>query len=433
MKFSTLTWLSMAAIAAADDSHLRSQSEGSCESIKDKNMCLSTKDNADESCVWCDCQAVPSICVTKDQADSLPPGVFECSSPGEFNFVSDQVHHLKENVMDNSELCDPSSKSISGYMDIKGSKYDDKGEDKHLFFWMFEKRNIENLTEEASEIPFVVWLTGGPGCSSTLALLTENGPCSVNKDGKSTSVNPFSWTEAAHVLWLDQPAGVGYSYGAETDSGMEMVSEDAYYFLQAFFQSHPEYTKSPLYIIGESYGGHYAPAIAHRVWKGNQNPTDKTISLNYAGLAVGNGLTKPEEQYKWYPEMVYNNSHNMKVVDEQTYEAMKAVVPKCAALIHKCNEGDSTFNQFACQTAFVVCNMGLTSPYQLTGLNPYDIRKKCEHPPLCYDFSFVGKFLNLESTKKALNVDEKHSHHWDSCNYGINMKVSYNCLYIKRI
>jgi cathepsin A (carboxypeptidase C) len=55
-------------------------------------------------------------------------------------------------------------------------------------------------------------------------------------------------------------------------------------------------------------------------------------------------------------------------------------------------------------------------------LNPYDIRKKCEHPPLCYDFSVVGDFLNLESTKQALGVDEAHSHQWASCNYGINMK-----------
>jgi cathepsin A (carboxypeptidase C) len=97
-------------------------------------------------------------------------------------------------------------------------------------------------------------LTGGPGCSSTLALLTENGPCKVAGDGSSTTVNPYSWTEAAHVLWLDQPAGVGFSYGAEDDSNEAMISEDAFYFLQAFFQTNPDYARSPLYIVGESYG-----------------------------------------------------------------------------------------------------------------------------------------------------------------------------------
>jgi cathepsin A (carboxypeptidase C) len=155
-------------------------------------------------------------------------------------------------------------------MDIDGSKYDENGEDKHLFFWMFEKRDDDDDDESSSEtplpdddveIPFVVWWTGGPRCSSTLALLSENGPCKVSKDGKSTTVNPFSWTEAAHVLWLDQPAGVGFSYREESDSGEEMISEDVYYFLQAFFQTHPEYASAPLYIIGESYGGHYAPSV----------------------------------------------------------------------------------------------------------------------------------------------------------------------------
>ena len=84
---------------------------------------------------------------------------------------------------------------------------------------MFEKRANEGEEEEKAkddhdedgdEIPFVVWLTGGPGCSSTLALLTENGPCKVNDDGKSTTVNPYSWTEAAHVLWLDQVSILSY-------------------------------------------------------------------------------------------------------------------------------------------------------------------------------------------------------------------------------
>jgi cathepsin A (carboxypeptidase C) len=117
--------------------------------------------------------------------------------------------------------------------------------------------------------------------------LTENGPCSVNEDGASTTVNPYSWTEAAHVLWLDQPAGVGFSYGEETDSNEVMVGEDAYYFLQAFFQTYPEYASNPLFIVGESYGGHYAPAIAHRVWKGNQASKENTIQLNLAGLGIG--------------------------------------------------------------------------------------------------------------------------------------------------
>merc|ERR1711935_652107 len=40
--------------------------------------------------------------------------------------------------------------------------------------------------------------------------------------------------------------------------------------------------------------------------------------------------------------------------------------------------------------------------------------------PLCYDFSMVEKWLNLDSTKAALHVREES--HWESCNMGINLK-----------
>jgi cathepsin A (carboxypeptidase C) len=90
--------------------------------------------------------------------------------------------------------------------------------------------------------------------------------------------------------------------------------------------------------------------------------------------------------------MVWNNSHHIKVVDEGVYDAMKEAVPACTKLIHQCEAGDNTIDDFACQAAFVTCNIALTSPYQATGLNPYDIRKKCEVRPLCYDFSMVKDF-----------------------------------------
>jgi len=402
-------------------SSVPSMQESTCNKAPDQSSCSQLHDQASgKSCQWCVASAVPSACYSQDQASQLPPGVFDCAAPG-FSFAG-RKHTLKVNEQQD-DFCDQGSKSIAGYMDISGSEYDKDDEDKHLFFWMFEKRNA---AEHDGPFPFIVWLTGGPGCSSTLALLTENGPCSVNADGETTSVNPYSWTEAAHVLWLDQPAGVGFSYGQETDTNEKMIAEDAYYFFQAFFQTYPEYQESPLYIVGESYAGHYVPSISHRIYEGNQaleeSVDDNLIKLNFAGLAIGNGLTAPEKQYPAYPEMVFNNSHGIKVVDETTYDAMKEAVPRCVSLIKKCNEGDSFVNTFACQSAFLVCNTALTSPYQMTGLNPYDIRKKCEVPPLCYDFSNVQKFLNLESTKQALNVDEAHSHAWESCNFGINMK-----------
>eukprot|EP00550_Attheya_septentrionalis_P004496 CAMPEP_0198285034 /NCGR_PEP_ID=MMETSP1449-20131203/4348_1 /TAXON_ID=420275 /ORGANISM="Attheya septentrionalis, Strain CCMP2084" /LENGTH=554 /DNA_ID=CAMNT_0043982271 /DNA_START=44 /DNA_END=1708 /DNA_ORIENTATION=+ len=444
MKVLTLAVMaSVAAVAHGDGSqHLRKtlKLESDCNAFKTEAEC------AADHCVWCKCAAVPSICASVEQSQSLPPGVFQCDASSQkesdtiiavqddsdaqnyFQFVDGVKHTLRDAPVDGA-LCDASSaKQFSGYMDISGSKYDPEGDDKHLFFWFFEKRASTKASDvkddDDDKTPLIVWLTGGPGCSSTLALLTENGPCSVTDDGKSTEVNPYSWTETAHVLWLDQPAGVGFSYGTQNDSNEDMVGEDAYYFLQAFYKTHPEYASNPLFIVGESYGGHYAPAIANRVYRGNQamenNKGGDLLKINLGGVAVGNGLTHPEEQYKWYAEMAYKNSHGIKTVSEDVYNAMTSAVPKCIALIHECNQGDSLINSFACQSAFAVCNMAETSPYQMSGLNPYDIRIKCEHPPLCYDFSKVGDWLNLPETRAALHVTDESASKWNACNMGIN-------------
>ena len=114
---------------------------------------------------------------------------------------------------------------------------------------MFEAR------QNPSTAPFVIWLTGGPGCSSMLAMLSENGPCTVNAD-LSTTLNPYSWTESVNMLWIDQPTGVGFSYGASQDYLHDEagVGENMYQFLQAFFQAHPEYAANDFYVTGESYG-----------------------------------------------------------------------------------------------------------------------------------------------------------------------------------
>ena len=194
-----------------------------------------------------------------------------------------------------------------------------------------------------------------------------------------------------------------------------MVSEDVYYFLQAFFKSHPKYQNNPLFIVGESYGGHYAPAVAHKVFTENKSVKDGLLHLNLSGLAVGNGSTKPEIQYQSYPEMAYHNSHGIKVVNQSTYLQMKKDAVPCAHLIHECNTDEGSLDSFVCQTANAQCNKKLMGPYDATKLNPYDIRKKCGDHPLCYDFSNVEKWLNKDHTKQSLHVSKK-ANKWQTCN-----------------
>merc|ERR1719230_1543595 len=152
-------------------------------------------------------------------------------------------------------LCDPSVKQTAGYLSANvTTKY---------FFWLFESKS------NPSKDPLIMWLSGGPGCSSQLALFAENGPCKVSKDGAKTTLNPFSWHTNANVMWVDQPAGVGFSTGLGTHNE-NGVAANMFTFLQNFYKQFPQYQTQDFYIFGESYAGHYVPAVAHRIWSGNK-------------------------------------------------------------------------------------------------------------------------------------------------------------------
>ena len=99
-------------------------------------------------------------------------------------------------------------------------------------------------------------MTGGPGCSSEVALFGENGPCSVNAGGNDTIHNPYSWNAKSNLLYIDQPTGTGFSYGLGLDHDEEQVGNDMCDFLQQFFKAHPEYQQNSFYTFGESYAGH---------------------------------------------------------------------------------------------------------------------------------------------------------------------------------
>jgi hypothetical protein len=138
--------------------------DSSCNAVSSQAACFQLKDDkTGNPCQWCVAGAIPSECLSSSQAEQVPKGVFECSAPG-FDFVEGKRHSLQvkeADFEDDEAFCDISSKGRSGYMDIKGSDYDANGENKHLFFWMYEKRG-----EVKDDTPFMVWLTGGPGCSS---------------------------------------------------------------------------------------------------------------------------------------------------------------------------------------------------------------------------------------------------------------------------
>lgn len=333
-----------------------------------------------------------------------------------FVSVPDQVEYRSREVTEflggdlvfesDTKLCDPNVKQYTGYFSIRGTN-------KKYFFWFFEAR------QNPASAPTVAWLTGGPGCSSMLALFGENGPCTVNKDGKSTSLNKYSWSNNANMFWIDQPPGTGFSEG-DADSGEEEVANDMLGFLIALFDALPQYNRD-FYVFGESYAGHYIPAITHKIFTYNQgrNPCPR---IDLKGMGIGNGLTNPSEQYKWYPTMAYNSTTAPQIVTEEEFKDMQDSVEMCTNLIDLCNNFDG--QNPTCFASMIYCNMKLMKPYQDHGMNPYDMRQKCEKPPLCYDFSEIDKYLNDPEIKKVLKADPSVT--WEQCNFQVNMQFMFD-------
>lgn len=75
---------------------------------------------------------------------------------------------------------------------------DDPNETRKLFFWFFPSTQAETQEE------VVIWLNGGPGCSSLSGLLTENGPFTWEAGTLAPVLNPYSWTNLTNMLWVEQ-------------------------------------------------------------------------------------------------------------------------------------------------------------------------------------------------------------------------------------
>ena len=113
-----------------------------------------------------------------------------------------------------------------------------------LFYWYHE------AVASAHEKPLILWLNGGPGCSSLGGMFTELGPLVVGTDGNVT-FNQYSWNRMANVLFLEQPAGVGFSY-PNLPANDSTTADETYRALLAFFALHPELTGRKFYVMGES-------------------------------------------------------------------------------------------------------------------------------------------------------------------------------------
>ncbi|CAL4929527.1 unnamed protein product [Urochloa decumbens] len=286
----------------------------------------------------------------------------------------------------------------SGYINL-GDKYG-----KSLFYYF-----VEADTDPATK-PLVLWLNGGPGCSSFgIGAFQEIGPFRVDTDGKTLCKNKYTWNSVANILYPESPVGVGFSYAADPEvyrmMNDNMTASDSLLFLLKWLDRFPEYKSRDLYIVGESYAGHYVPelATALQVAKATR-PAE--VPVNLKGIAMGNAILEfAAEQaalyeYLWQHAFLSDTGHNLIA---QSCKGVDDNSPLCSGA------RDTAYYQLGNVDVYNIyaatCHEKAPRP---TGSNCMDLADPCAE-------FYVKAYMNSPEVQKVTRVNTELKYPWSRC------------------
>lgn len=327
---------------------------------------------------------------------------------------------LKDEITDLPNL--PSgfdTKMFSGYINIKeGSRA--------IFYWFVESEN------DPTTDPVVMWTNGGPGCSGLDGLLTEMGPFKPNANG-SLVMNAYRWNQVANMIFIEQPAGVGFSWTKQTlDYGDGLAASDNADFIEGWLASFSNFQSNDFYIASESYGGHYMPTLTKEL-------VDRGTVKTFKGMLVGNPLTwMPYRNFGQYataagrnmypkPEWDQYNDYNC-ASDDSSY--------KCWDLERRFDGYTDGTDPYALD--FPVCTDESTRAgrnqryYMARAIHRANSRKRLkmglkenygayfpkDYMPCVEDHMYT--YLQRSDVRAALHISSDSASTWEMCNGDIN-------------
>lgn len=206
---------------------------------------------------------------------------------------------------------------FSGYLDgSDGCDAETNGPLCKIHYW-FALAEVNNATA-----PVVLWLNGGPGSSSLLGFLQEEGPLLINAKGGLMD-NPYSWTKYVNLVAIEAPVGVGYSYcSRQLDEGKPCQNTDRYTastsraaLVDFFTNKFPEFSSNDFYITGESYAGVYIPTLTKEIL---DNVSSDVINLK--GIGVGDPCTDNTAQADSMDSLFYGHKYGL--VDDEIFDLL---------------------------------------------------------------------------------------------------------------
>nr|ACM17527.1 putative serine carboxy peptidase [Oryza australiensis] len=268
-------------------------------------------------------------------------------------------------------------RQFAGYVDV------DEKAGRSLFYYFAE------AAEGAAAKPLTLWLNGGPGCSSVGGgAFTELGPFYPRGDGRGLRLNKKSWNKVSNLLFVESPAGVGWSYSntsSDYNTGDARTANDMYKFVLGWYKKFPEYRSRGLLLSGESYAGHYIPQLTDVLLTHNEKSNG--FKFNIKGVAIGNPLLKLDRDVPATYEYFW--SHGM--ISDEIF----------LAISHSCDFEDYTFSNPHNESKS--CNDAIADANSIVGdyVNNYDVILDVCYPSIVMQELRLRKYV----TKMSVGVD----------------------------
>ncbi|XP_072990550.1 serine carboxypeptidase II-2-like [Typha latifolia] len=338
---------------------------------------------------------------------SSPTFTIDAASPFELQ-AKDRVRTLP------GQAFNVSFAHYSGYVTVN----EESG--RALFYWFFE------AVDDPASKPLVLWLNGGPGCSSiAFGVAEEVGPFHINADGKGVYLNPYSWNQVANMLFLDSPVGVGYSYSNTSEdlssNGDKRTASDSLVFLQKWFDQFPQYKGREFYLTGESYAGHYVPQLAQAIVRYNMRTGENSINL--IGYMVGNALTDDFHDHYGIFEFMWASG----LISDQTYKLLN-VFCDFQSFVHTSSECEKILDIASSELGNIdpysiftpSCTAAVVSSKNRLLKRLRSVGRIGENYDPCTE-KHSTVYFNLPEVQKALHVNPKVAPtKWETCSDTVN-------------
>ncbi|XP_028776300.1 serine carboxypeptidase-like 40 isoform X1 [Neltuma alba] len=280
------------------------------------------------------------------------------------------------------------------------------------FYYYF----VEAQPSHRHKLPLLLWLNGGPGCSSLgYGAMQELGPFRVNSDGKTLQTNKYAWNYAVNVLFLESPAGVGFSYSNKTsdydNNGDRRTATDNYVFVRNWLERFAEYKNSDFYIAGESYAGHYIPQLAHTIVCHNNHPHSSFL-INLKGILIGNAVINDDTDNRGRWDFLASHA----IISDKAAHAVSKLcdfseVASSSDVNNECKAASNEIEQ----------DIGSINIYNIYAPQCQDSNlTSLPKPPSkvadpCIDY-YVDAYMNRVEVQEALHANvTKLSHNWGLC------------------